>query len=67
MVCIKVSDNISHRLAAGVHLKNFLHNGSGVRVNLNMFLAVYTKAQRQIAACGKAFFGVDVHATPYFL
>lgn len=35
MVCIKVSDNISHRLAAGVHLKNFLHNGSGVRVNLN--------------------------------
>ena len=45
MVCIKVSDNISHRLAAGVHLKNFLHNRSGVRINLNMFLAVYTKAQ----------------------
>ena len=67
MVCSKVSDSFSHRLAAGVHLKNFLHNGSGVRVNLNMFLAVYTKAQRQIAACGKAFSSVDVHATPYFL
>ena len=67
MVCIKVSDNISHRLAAGVHLKNFLHNRSGVRINLNMFLAVYTKAQCQISACGKTFFGVDVHAPPYLL
>ena len=67
LIGIEIADNISHRLAAGVHLKNFLHDGSGVRVNLNMFLAVYTKAQRQIAACGKAFFGVDVHATPYLL
>ena len=30
MICIEVSDNISHRLAAGVHIKNFLHNGSGL-------------------------------------
>ncbi|MFR1403018.1 MAG: hypothetical protein ACLSS8_07095 [Oscillospiraceae bacterium] len=67
MVCIEVSDNVCHGVAAGIHLENLLNNRGGVRVNLNMFFTVNSKAQCQIAACGEAFFSIDVHTAPYFL
>ena len=62
MVCIEVSDNVSHGLSAGVHLKDFPYNGSGVRVKLEVLFIVCAKAQRHISACGQALFGVDIHA-----
>ncbi|MCI5562968.1 MAG: hypothetical protein MR393_07505 [Intestinimonas massiliensis] len=62
MVCIEVSDNICHGLTAGVHFKNFPHDGGGVWIKLNTLFAIHTKTQRHITACGKAFFSVDVHA-----
>ncbi|WP_227152133.1 hypothetical protein [Intestinimonas butyriciproducens] len=67
MVCVEVSDNVCHRLAAGVHLKYSSYDWRSIGVNLKTLLAVHIESQCHISACGKAFFGVDVHATPYLL
>ena len=62
MVCIEVSDNIGHGITAGIHFKDFSHNRSRVRVNLEVFFSVHAKTKRHISARGQTFFSIDIHA-----